>query len=175
MYDEEKENYLKTAIKIHKTDIDTAIENAEESNMVVIDEIIDPAPGLIVDNKFNIDYQFKYQTNELEKNHTFSNQIQERLDDLLTKMKQKTNPIGFMIPKPTEEIPNDPLSSEQPEPIDIYLEDEYYYTYDDKLIFPQLSTDDRKDFELNIVGDDFIVFKSPTLKTISISREELKN
>ena len=175
MYDEEKENYLKTAIKIHKTDIDTAIENAEESNMVVIDEIIDPAPGLIVDNKFNIDYQFKYQTNELEKNHTFSNQIQERLDDLLTKTKQKTNPIGFMIPKPTEEIPNDPLSSEQPEPIDIYLEDEYYYTYDDKLIFPQLSTDDRKDFELNIVGDDFIVFKSPTLKTISISREELKN
>ena len=90
-------------------------------------------------------------------------------------MKQKTNPIGSMIPKPTEEITNDPLSSEQPEPIDIYLEDEYYYTYDDKLIFPQLSTDDRKDFELNIVGDDFIVFKSPTLKTISISREELKN
>ena len=175
MYDEEKENYLKTAIKIHKTDIDTAIENAEESNMAVIDEIIDQAPGLIVDNKFNIDYQFKYQTNELEKNHTLSNQIQERLDDLLTKMKQKTDPVGFMIPKPTEEIPNDPLSSEQPEPIDIYLEDEYYYTYDDKLIFPQLSTDDRKDFELNIVGDDFIVFKSPTLKTISISRKELKN
>ena len=175
MYDEEKENYLKTAIKIHKTDIDTAIENAEESNMAVIDEIIDQAPSLIVDNKFNIDYQFKYQTTELEKNHTLSNQIQERLDDLLTKMKQKTDPVGFMIPKPTEEIPNDPLSSEQPEPIDIYLEDEYYYTYDDKLIFPQLSTDDRKDFELNIVGDDFIVFKSPTLKTISISRKELKN
>ena len=106
MYDEEKEDYLKTAIKIHKTDIDTAIENAEESNMAVIDEIIDKAPGLIVDNKFNIDYQFKYQTNELEKNHTLSNQIQERLDDLLTKMKQKTDPVGFMIPKPTEEIPN---------------------------------------------------------------------
>ena len=91
-------------------------------------------------------------------------------------MKEKTNLVNYTIQKPTEEIPNNPLSSEQPEPIDIYLEDNYYDTYDNKLIFPQLSTDDRKDFELNIAGDDLIItFKSTTLKTVDISRTELKN
>ena len=167
---------MKAAITINKTEIDTAIENAEESNKEVIDEIIDPTTGLIINKKFNIDGQSKYQTNELEKNYALSNQIQERLDDLLTKMKEKTNLINYTIQKPTEEIPNNPLSSEQPEPIDIYLEDNYYDTYDNKLIFPQLSTDDRKDFELNIAGDDLIItFKSTTLKTVNISRKELKN
>ena len=167
---------MKAAITINKKEIDTAIENAEESNKEVIDEIIDPTTGLIINKKFNIDGQSKYQTNELEKNYALSNQIQERLDDLLTKMKEKTNLINYTIQKPTEEIPNNPLSSEQPEPIDIYLEDNYYDTYDNKLIFPQLSTDDRKDFELNIAGDDLIItFKSTTLKTVNISRKELKN
>ena len=167
---------MKAAITINKTEIDTAIENAEESNKEVIDEIIDPTTGLIINKKFNIDGQSKYQTNELEKNYALSNQIQERLDDLLTKMKEKTNLVNYTIQKPTEEIPNNPLSSEQPEPIDIYLEDNYYDTYDNKLIFPQLSTDDRKDFELNIAGDDLIItFKSTTLKTVDISRTELKN
>ena len=167
---------MKAAITINKKEIDTAIENAEESNKEVIDEIIDPTTGLIINKKFNIDGQSKYQTNELEKNYALSNQIQERLDDLLTKMKEKTNLINYTIQKPTEEIPNNPLSSEQPEPIDIYLEDNYYDTYDNKLIFPQLSTDDRKYFELNIAGDDLIItFKSTTLKTVDISRTELKN
>ena len=167
---------MKAALTINKTEIDTAIENTEESNKEVIDEIIDPTTGLIINKKFNIDGQSKYQTNELEKNYALSNQIQERLDDLLTKMKEKTNLINYTIQKPTEEIPNNPLSSEQPEPIDIYLEDNYYDTYDNKLIFPQLSTDDRKDFELNIAGDDLIItFKSTTLKTVNISRTELKN
>ena len=167
---------MKAAITINKKEIDTAIENAEESNKEVIDEIIDPTTGLIINKKFNIDGQSKYQTNELEKNYALSNQIQERLDDLLTKMKEKTNLVNYTIQKPTEEIPNNPLSSEQPEPIDIYLEDNYYDTYDNKLIFPQLSTDDRKDFELNIAGDDLIItFKSTTLKTVNISRTELKN
>ena len=167
---------MKAAITINKTEIDTAIENAEESNKEVIDEIIDPTTGLIINKKFNIDGQSKYQTNELEKNYALSNQIQERLDDLLTKMKEKTNLVNYTIQKPTEEIPNNPLSSEQPEPIDIYSEDNYYDTYDNKLIFPQLSTDDRKDFELNIAGGDLIItFKSTTLKTVNISRKELKN
>ena len=162
---------MKAAITINKTEIDTAIGNAEESNKEVIDEIIDPTTGLIINKKFNIDGQSKYQTNELEKNYALSNQIQERLDDLLTKMKEKTNLVNYTIQKPTEEIPNNPLSSEQPEPIDIYSEDNYYDTYDNKLIFPQLSTDNRKDFELNIAGGDLIItFKSTTLKTVNISR-----
>ena len=90
---------MKAAITINKKEIDTAIENAEESNKEVIDEIIDPTTGLIINKKFNIDGQSKYQTNELEKNYALSNQIQERLDDLLTKMKEKTNLINYTIEK----------------------------------------------------------------------------
>ena len=45
---------MKAAITINKTEIDTAIENAEESNKEVIDEIIDPTTGLIINKKFDI-------------------------------------------------------------------------------------------------------------------------
>ena len=39
--------------------------------------------------------------------------------------------------------------------------------YPDKpLYFPQSSTDDRKDFEVNVTEDEMIVFKSPALKNI---------
>ena len=43
----------------------------------------------------------------------------------------------------------------------------------DPMFFPQLSTDDRKD-ELNVSGDDLILFKSPALTTVSISKKDLK-
>ena len=51
--------YLQTAITINTTDLDTAVENAEESNKEVINDIIDPTPGLIVDNTLNLDKQFE--------------------------------------------------------------------------------------------------------------------
>ena len=35
----------------------------------------------------------------------------------------------------------------------------------DPMFFPKPSTDDRKDFELNVIGDDLIIFKSPALTT----------
>ena len=38
------------------------------------------------------------------------------------------------------------------------------------MYFPQPSTDDRRDLELNVSGDDLIVFKSPTLNFVSIER-----
>ena len=45
----------------------------------------------------------------------------------------------------------------------------------DPIFFPQSSADDRKDFELNICGDDLIVFKSPTLTVVSIAKKDLKD
>ena len=59
IYDEEKENYLQTAITINKTDLEAAVENAEESNKEVINDIIDATSGLIVDNTLNLDKQFE--------------------------------------------------------------------------------------------------------------------
>ena len=41
--------------------------------------------------------------------------------------------------------------------------------------FPQPSTDDRKDFELNVSGDDLIVFKSPTLNYVGVDKKEFEN
>ena len=45
----------------------------------------------------------------------------------------------------------------------------------DPMLFTQPSTDDRKDFELNVSGDDLIVFKSPGLTTVSIAKKDLKD
>ena len=45
----------------------------------------------------------------------------------------------------------------------------------DPMFFPQPSTDDRKDFELNVSGDDLIVFKSPALTVVSIAKKDLKD
>ena len=45
----------------------------------------------------------------------------------------------------------------------------------DLIYFPKLSTDDRRDFELNVSGDDLIIFKSPTLNFVAVAKEEFKD
>ena len=176
IYDEEKENYLQTAITINKTDLDAADKNAEESNKEVINDIIDPTPGLIVDDTLNLDKQFEYNSNDLERTFDLSNQVQERLDNLLSLMKESTRPSidMWMTEKPTEELPNDPLGSEKSDikTEDIYTDDNYL---DNIQFFPKPSTDDRKDFEIKVGGDDLILYKSPMLTTVNISRKNLKD
>ena len=44
----------------------------------------------------------------------------------------------------------------------------------DPMFFLQPSTDDRKDFELNVGGDKLIVFKSPALTVVSIAKKRFK-
>ena len=41
------------------------------------------------------------------------------------------------------------------------------------MYFPQPSTDDRKDFEINVPKNEMIVFKSPSLTLASVEKEEL--
>ena len=79
-----------------------------------------------------------------------------------------------MTPKPTEKIPNDSLSYENIETEDLYFEDDYFKLIESKITFTPLSPNDRKDFEVNVSGDELIVFRSPILKTVSISRKEFK-
>ena len=45
--------------------------------------MIDPTPSLILDNTLNLDKQFESNNNDLERKFDLSNQIQERLDNLL--------------------------------------------------------------------------------------------
>ena len=74
IYDEEKDNHLETAIIINKTDLDAAVEIAGESNKEVINDISDPTPGLIVHDTLNLDKQFEYNSNDLERTFDLSNQ-----------------------------------------------------------------------------------------------------
>ena len=144
IYDEEKENYLQTAITINKTDFDVAVENAEENSKEVINDIIGSIPGLIVDDKLNLDKLFEYNSNDLERTSDLSNQVQERLDKLLSLMKENTRPSidMWMTEKPTEELPNNSLSGEKSDikTEDIYIDGNYL---DNIQFFPKPSTDDK--------------------------------
>ena len=53
------------ALTVNKTDIETAVDMAEESNKALINEIIDPASGLIVHDTLNIDSQLDFEKNDL--------------------------------------------------------------------------------------------------------------
>ena len=78
---------MQTGITINKTDL-----NAEESNKEIINDRIDPTLGLIVDDILNLDKQFEYNSNDQERTFDLSNQIQERLDNLLSLMKENIRP-----------------------------------------------------------------------------------
>ena len=78
-----KEDYLKTAITINKTDLDAAIENADGKNEKIISDLINPTPGLFVDDQLNLEDQFKYKSNNIERSFALTNQIQQRLDNVL--------------------------------------------------------------------------------------------
>ena len=78
---------MQTGITINKTDL-----NAEESNKEIINDMIDPTLGLIVDDTLNLDKQFEYNSNDRERTFDLSNQIQERLDNLLSLMKENARP-----------------------------------------------------------------------------------
>ena len=43
------------------------------------------------------------------------------------------------------------------------------------MFFLQPSTDNRKDFEVNVSGDDLIVFKSSALTTVIIAKKDFQN
>ena len=79
---------------------------------------------------------------------------------------------------PTKNIPNDPLYPlSQIETEDIYIDDslrDMLYP-GDPIYFLQPSTDDRKDFEVNVTGHEMIVFKSPALTLATVEKKELKN
>ena len=85
-YDNAKEDYLKTAIKINKTDLDAAVENADEKNEKIRSDVIDPTPGLFVNDQLNLEDHFKYKSNVIERSFNVAKQLQQRLDNILETM-----------------------------------------------------------------------------------------
>ena len=150
---------------------------AENSNKAAIDEIVNPTPGLIVHNTVNVDSQLDFEKNDLDTTFRLSNTLQERLDNILEQARKKVSSLTFPG-EVIDEIPNDPLATEKSiETEDIYLDDSLrqLFSSENQLIFPQPSTDDRADFEVNVSGDDLVVFKSPALTTVRIAKKDLKD
>ena len=177
IYNQEKEDFLKTKITINKTDLETAVEMAENSNKAAIDEIVNPTPGLIVHDTVNVDSQLDFEKNDLDTTFRLSNTLQERLDNILEQARKKVSSLRFPG-EVIDEISNDPLATEKSiETEDIYLDDSLrqLFSSENQLIFPQPSTDDRADFEVNVSGDDLVVFKSPALTTVRIAKKDLKD
>ena len=80
-YNDTKEGYLKTAVQ---TNLDAA--NADRKNETINRDLINPMPGLFVDDQINLEDQFKYKSNNIERSFTLTNQIQQRLDNMLEMM-----------------------------------------------------------------------------------------
>ena len=171
-YEDEQKQYFETAITLNQTNIDTAIENAEERNKETILEMIDPIPGQIVIDTFNPNDQHLQSLQE-DFSYKLPNQIQQKLTNILSEVKEKTKKVNIMTSKPTKKIPNDPLSYENFETEDLYFQDDYFKPTEAKLFFRPLSPNDRKDFEVNVSGDELIVFRPPISETVYISWKEL--
>ena len=120
---QEKEDFLKVLTTINKTDLETAVEMAENNSKAVIDEIISPTLGLIVHDTLNVDSQLDFQKNDLNTTFRLSNTLQERLDNIIEQGRKKASSLKFPG-EVVDEIRNDPLSAEKSiETEDIYLDD----------------------------------------------------
>ena len=161
------------ALTINQTDLETATEIADANSGALIEEILNPTPGLIVDDAVNVDNQLDFEKSDFNTSFTLSNTLQERIDNIFEKARNKVSSLRFPG-EATVEIPNDPLYPlSQIKTEDIYIDDslkDMLYP-DDPIVFPQPPTHDRKDFELNVSGDYLIVFKSPALTVVSIARK----
>ena len=177
IHNKQKENFLKTALKINQTDLETVTDMADADSEALIDEIINPTPHFVVDDALNVDTQLDSQNSDSYTKFTLSNTLQERLDDILEKPRIKVSSLKFPG-EATVDIPNDSLyQHSQIKTEDIYIDDslrDMLYP-GEPMYFPQPSTDGRRDFELNVSGDELIVFKSPTLNFVSIAKKDLKD
>ena len=175
LYDQEKKDYLETSLQINAADPDSAAEKAKIENQKLYQEIINPTPGLIVDDKMDIENQFSSKEH-LSRDQKFSNAMQIRLNKTLEKSKEKINSVYFHSPA-IEEIPNNTTyTKEDSIPVeDIYI-NESLKDLANPIYFRQPSTDDRNDFKLDLKNDEMVIFKSPFLETsISIQKEDLNN
>ena len=70
---------------------------AENSNEAVIDEIINPAPGLIVDDTVHVDRQLDFEKGDLDTTFRLSNTLQERLDNILQQARKRSVLLNFQV------------------------------------------------------------------------------
>ena len=170
-YETEKETFLKTALTINQTNLQTATDAADTDSEALFEEIV--TSGYIIDDKINVATQFDFQNSDLDTSIKLSNSLK---DKLLEKARLKVSNLQF----PGEanvDIPNDvSYSDSKIATEDIYIDDSLRDILfpNEPIYFPQPSADDRKDFEVSVTGDDLIIFNSPTLNYVGVAKEEFK-
>ena len=176
-YETEKETFLKTALTVNQTDSETATDAADADSEALFEEIINPTPGYVIDDNVNLDTQFDFQNRDLDTSYKLSNTLQNKLDNLLEKARLRVS--NFQFPgEASVDIPNDASYSDSKIATeDIYIDDSLKDTLypRDPTYFPQPSTGNRKDFELNVSVDDLIIFKLPTLNFVGVAKEEFRD
>ena len=110
IYEKEKTDYLKIATKLHEIDLQAASEVKDSENENLYREIIDPTPGLILDDEIDVDNQFSFRADS-GTSYSLPNALKSKLENKLEDARDKVNSISF-TPKPVEEIPNNPLYNE---------------------------------------------------------------
>ena len=173
-YDRQKSEFLKTQMKINQINLESTAEVANSENEMLFDEIINPTPDQIVDDDININTQFDFQNSDLDTSFRLNGSLKARLGEILQDAREKISSVKYP-PESVEDIPNDPLSQITTE--DIYIDDSLTGILNqekNKLYFLQPSTNNRKDFEINIPDYEMIVFKSPSLTFTTIAKSQLK-
>ena len=66
IYDREKTDYLKIAMKLNAVDLEAASEVADSENESLIQETINPTPDLTIDDDININTQFSFANSDLD-------------------------------------------------------------------------------------------------------------
>ena len=103
-HDKEKTDYLKKTLKLNAIDLESAAEVADSENEKLFQEIINPTPGLTLDDQMNdVDEQFSYR-HDPNQDYTLPSPLKTRLDDILQEAREKINSIAFPSPA-IEEIP----------------------------------------------------------------------
>ena len=107
----------------------------DNENKKILSDMTDPTPGLFVEGKLNLENQFEYKSNDIDKSLNLSRDLQDRLDSILLLMKEKQPPIEkTKIQKSIELIPNNPSLNyeridEEIQTEDIYIDDSYTDNY----------------------------------------------
>ena len=87
--------------------------------------------------------------------------------------REKINSIAFPSPA-IEEIPDNTYPPSEITKEDIYIDDSLR-DLAKPIYFPQPSTDDRRDFEIDIGENEMILFKPPSLTIAGVYKKELQN
>ena len=167
-HEKEKTDYLKTAMKLNTVELESAAEVADSENEKLFQEIINPTPGLTLNDEINVDEQFSYR-DDLDQDYNLPNPLKSRLDEILHDAREKINPVAFP-PTPIEEIPNNTYPDSEITTADIYIDDSFK-DLAKPIYFPHPSTDDRQDFKINIAEKEILLFKSPSLTIASVIKK----